>query len=364
MMSLIIYICVIAYVGFVLFMVSGLFKHTELDLRSYDTLPNVSVVIAARNEEDHISNLINDLIAQEYPLDKLEVIIVNDRSTDMTLSILNEASDNYAFIKIISIDEQSKEMTPKKNALSKGIESAVGEIIVLTDADCRVGKLWVSSMAYGVMNQNSITIGFSEINSENNSLFNRYQRVDFLSIIIANAGFSGWGFFWSGTGQNLAFHRSDFEKIGGFEKVRNRISGDDMYLVQSISKIKTGYVQIDPNSFVKTSPMNSLNNFFDQRVRWSSNAKLNFYDEPLFFSFLLITLSYNLLILISFLIGHSWIGLISFKLLLDGIAIFLGGKLFNRKIDLIAYCLWAILQPIYIPVIAIWGIRGKFNWKP
>ena len=137
-MSLIMYICVIAYVGFVLFMVSGLFKHTELDVRSYDTLPNVSVVIAARNEEDHISNLINDLIAQEYPLDKLEVIIVNDRSTDMTLSILNEASDNYAFIKIISIDEPSKEMTPKKNALSKGIESAVGEIIVLTDADYNV----------------------------------------------------------------------------------------------------------------------------------------------------------------------------------------------------------------------------------
>ena len=162
-MSLLMYICVIAYVGFVLFMVSGLFKHTELDVRSYDRLPNVSVVIAARNEEDHISNLINDLIVQEYPLDKLEVIIVNDRSADMTLSILNEASDNYAFIKIISIDELSKEMTPKKNALSKGIKSAVGEIIVLTDADCRVGKLWVSSMAYSVMNQNSITIGFSEM---------------------------------------------------------------------------------------------------------------------------------------------------------------------------------------------------------
>jgi cellulose synthase/poly-beta-1,6-N-acetylglucosamine synthase-like glycosyltransferase len=364
MIHLITYISVIVYAGFVLFMISGLFKHAELDVRSYDILPNVSVVIAARNEEVHISNLISDLIAQEYPLDKLEVIIVNDRSTDMTLSILNEASDNYAFIKVISIDEPSKEMTPKKNALSKGIESAVGEIIVLTDADCRVGRLWVSSMAYSVMNQNSITIGFSEINSESDSLFNRYQKIDFLSIVIANAGFSGWGFFWSGTGQNLAFYKSDFEKIGGFEKVKNRISGDDMYLVQSISKIKTGCIQIDPNSFVKTSPMSSLHSFFDQRVRWSSNAKLNFYDEPLFFSFLLVTLSYNLLILISFLFGSSWVGLISFKLMLDGITIFLGGKLFNRKMDIIAYCLWAILQPIYIPVIGIWGIRGKFNWKP
>ena len=363
-MSFLILICVLCYVGFVLFLISGLFKHTKLDVKSYDTLPKVSVVIAARNEEGHISNLINDLVVQEYPLDKLEVIIVNDRSTDKTLDILNEASDNYAFIKIISIDESSKEMAPKKNALTKGIESAIGEIIVLTDADCRVDKLWVSSMTYSVMDQNSITIGFSEVSTEDSSLFDRYQRIDFLSIIIANAGFSGWGYFWSGTGQNLAFYKNDFEEIDGFEKVKDRISGDDMYLVQSISKLKTGYVQIDPNSFVRTSSMKSLGDFFNQRVRWSSNAKLNFYDEPLFFGFLLITLIYNLLIFISILVGAPYVGLISIKLLLDGITIFLGGKLFNKKMDFLAYCFWSVLQPIYIPVIGIWGIRGKFNWKP
>ena len=363
-MSFLISICVLCYVGFVLFLISGLFKHTELDVKSYDTLPKVSVVIAARNEEVHISNLIDDLIVQEYPLDKLEVIIVNDRSTDKTLDILNNASDKYAFIKVISIEESSKEMAPKKNALTKGIESAIGEIIVLTDADCRVGKLWISSMTYSVMNQNSITIGFSEVSTEDSSLFDRYQRIDFLSIIIANAGFSGWNYFWSGTGQNLAFYKNDFEKINGFESVKDRISGDDMYLVQSISKLKNGYVHIDPNSFVKTSSMKSLGDFFNQRVRWSSNAKLNFYDKPLFFGFLLITLIYNLLIFISILVGAPYIGLVSIKLLLDGITIFLGGKLFNKKMDFLAYCLWSILQPIYIPVIGIWGIRGKFNWKP
>ena len=81
-MSFLILICVLCYVGFVLFLISGLFKHTKLDVKSYDTLPKVSVVIAARNEEGHISNLINDLVVQEYPIDKLEVVIINDRSTD------------------------------------------------------------------------------------------------------------------------------------------------------------------------------------------------------------------------------------------------------------------------------------------
>ena len=223
-MSFLISICVLCYVGFVLFLISGLFKHTELDVKSYDTLPKVSVVIAARNEEVHISNLIDDLIVQEYPLDKLEVIIVNDRSTDKTLDILNEANDNYAFIKVISIEESSKEMAPKKNALTKGIESAIGEIIILTDADCRVGNLWVSSMTYSVKYNDCITIGFSEIDENQKSVFELYQKLDFLGIIVANAGAAGWNHYWSGTGQNLAYFKEDYIAINGFQNVKGRVS--------------------------------------------------------------------------------------------------------------------------------------------
>ena len=362
-MSLVISICVLFYIGFMTLMISGLFKHTELEIKSYETLPSVSVVVAARNEEDHIQYLINDLISQEYPLDKLEVVIVNDRSNDDTAAILDDASNNYAFIKVITIDQVSKDMTPKKNALSRGIEAAVGEIIVLTDADCRVGKLWVSSMAYSVINKESISIGFSEISLQNESFFQRYQKIDFLSIIIANAGFSGWGLFWSGTGQNLAFFKKDFETIGGFEEVKDRISGDDMYLVQSISKLKPAILHIDPNSFVKTSAMGSVNDFFNQRIRWSSNAKLALGNEPLFFGFLITTISFNLLIICSLLIGNEWIGLMTIKAVFDGLAIFLGSKLFNRTMDFPIYFLWAILQPLYIPLIGFLGIRGKFTWK-
>ena len=349
--------------GFMVFMISGLFKHTDLEIKSSENLPNVSVVVAARNEEVHLPHLISDLISQEYPLDKLEVIIVNDRSNDDTEAILDDASDNYAFIKVITIDQVSKDMTPKKNALTKGIEAAFGEIIVLTDADCRVGKLWVSSMAYSVMSKESISIGFSEINPQHESFFHRYQKIDFLSIIIANAGFSGWGLFWSGTGQNLAFFKRDFEKIGGFEKVKDRISGDDMYLVQSISKLKPAILHIDPNSFVKTSAMKSVNDFFNQRIRWSSNAKLTLGNEPLFFGFLFTTMIFNLLIIGSLLIGDAWIGLMAIKVVFEGLAVFLGSKLFNRTMDFPAYCLWAILQPLYIPLIGFLGIRGKFTWK-
>ena len=335
-----------------------------LPIESQNELPMVSIIIAARNEENSLPNLIQDLLKQEYPLDKLEVIIVNDRSTDSTKEILNKADENYALIKTITVHSVSDKMTPKKHALTLGIESAKGDIIVLTDADCRVGTLWASSMAYSVMNQNCICIGYSEIAFNNKSLFEQYQYIDFLSIISANTGASGWGQSWSGTGQNLAFYKNDFASINGFEPVQNNISGDDMYLVQSISKFKKGYINIDPNSFVKTAPMPNIKEFINQRIRWSSNSKSNASQSPIFFYFLITMFMYNILTLASFLFSGPWLLLLSIKFVLEGFVIFLGGRLYNRKIKFIPYCLWSLMQPLCIPVLGILGLRGKFVWKP
>ena len=95
------------YLFFALFLISGLFKHDILPVSNSITLPFVSVIIAARNEEENLPQLIDDLIKQEYPLGKFEIIIVNDRSNDSTQKILNESSENYSFIKSIKIDKKS-----------------------------------------------------------------------------------------------------------------------------------------------------------------------------------------------------------------------------------------------------------------
>ena len=361
MIYLITYISVGLYFLFIVFIISGLFKHKSPKISSSQDLPIVSVVIAARNEENNLPDLIYDLVNQEYPLDKLEVVFVDDRSTDLTNRLLSEASDNYSFIKHIVIEELSPEMTPKKYALTRGIESAKGEIIISTDADCRVGKLWVSSMTYDVIRCGGISIGFSTVSDK--KFFDQYQKIDFLGIIAANAGAGGWKQFWSGTGQNLAYFKNDFLSVDGFEPVKNKISGDDMYLVQSISKIKTGSINIDPNSFVRTEPMRNIKEFINQRIRWASNAKLNIKQSPYFFSFLATSLSFNFILLFFFLFSQNWHLLFLFKFVCDGLVIFMGSKLFSINIKFPAYLLWSAIQPIYIPIIGFLGVREKFTWK-
>ena len=338
-----------------------MFKHNVPNISSSKNLPVVSVIIAARNEEKNLPYLIHDLVNQEYPLGKLEIIFINDRSTDLTDKILTEASDDYSFIDVIKIEKKSNEMTPKKYALTKGIELARGKIIISTDADCRVGKLWVSSMTFDVIKSGGISVGFSSIRAT--TFFDQYQKIDFLGIVTANAGAAGWNHYWSGTGQNLAYYKNDFFDILGFDPVRKKVSGDDMYLVQSISKIKKGSINIDPNSFVTTEPMKTVKDFINQRTRWSSNAKLNMTKSPYFFLFLANSLLLNIIILFSFLLSADWFLLFFIKFNLDGLVIFLGSKLFNLKFLFTPYFAWAIAQPFYIPYVAFMGLREKYIWK-
>jgi cellulose synthase/poly-beta-1,6-N-acetylglucosamine synthase-like glycosyltransferase len=351
------------YLAFVLYFITGLFRHDYQTVTPSTELTFVSVVIAARNEEKNLPNLIHDLVNQEYPMNQLEIIFVNDRSTDATESILMEASSNYSFIKHLSIPEKSSNMTPKKNALTLGIESAIGEIIISTDADCRVPKFWVSSMAYSVVQNKGITIGYSSVKGE--SFFDQYQQIDFLGIISANAGAAGWGSFWSGTGQNLAYKKSDFESIGGFGPVKNKTSGDDMYLVQAISNHKSGSINIDPNSFVYSHPVETFIQFMNQRIRWSSNSRDSIDRQPLFFLFILSAFFTNALILVSIILGISGWGFpFIMKFIFEGSVIYFGGRLFETTFNPFAYCIWAIVQPFYIPAVGIMGIFNKYSWKP
>ncbi len=362
MFDIFLLISLLIYFLFIIFIISGLFKHSVINSYLKTKLPKVSVVIAARNEEENLPYLLKDLINQNYPPNKFEIIIVNDRSTDKTSEILKKITKEFDFIKKINIIEKSSNMTPKKHALNKGIMFSSGKIIISTDADCRVGKNWVLSMTKSTLKSGGITIGFSKINAV--SYFDKYQLFDFLGIITANAGACGWGFFWSGTGQNLAYFKEDYKKINGFDPVKNEISGDDMYLVQSISKLKTGFINIDPLSFVNTMPCKTLKEFINQRIRWASNSKKNIYSNKLFFLFLLSAYLFNTLILFSIFFSPNWLKIIFIKSVLEGVTILLGAKLFNTKIDFSTFIIWAFIQPFYIPFISIMGLQDKFSWKP
>ena len=216
-------------------------------------------------------------------------------------------------------------------------------------------------MVNSTIKSKGITVGFSKVLG--NSFLSQYQLIDFLGIITANAGAFGWGKYWSGTGQNLAYLKSDYVNINGFDLVKDEVSGDDMYLVQTISKLKSGFLNIDPQSFVETKPVKTISQFINQRTRWASNSKKNINSNKLFFAFLISAFLTNTLTLINLFFNFYFFWFFIVKSLLESLIIFLGSKLFNLNLQIKPLILWLVLQPAYIPYIGIRGLIGKFYWK-
>jgi len=354
------------YAGFMLYFLSGLVRLRKTPNEKYLKEPNVSVIVAARNEEENIRELLECLSRQTYPQAKLQIIIADDRSTDKTWSIVDDYINKYNNFIGVKISELSKSMTPKKYALTKAIEKSEGEIIISTDADCRAPNTWVESMVKTFDEETGIVIGYSKIDTISEHFFDHYQSIDFLSLMSANAGTLGWGNAWTGSGQNIAYRRSDFEKINGFNPVADKISGDDFYLVQAISKIAKAKYNTHPNGFVKTKPSENISKFISQRIRWASNTKKLFNNDYLFLMFLFTNLFTNTILLLTLLLTTYWQFLpmlFGIKFLFDTVVLFYGSKLFKTKIKINVYLIWFFLQPIYTPILGILSMGGKFRWK-
>ncbi len=107
----------------------------------------VTVVVAARNEAGNIEPLLESLARQDYPHDLLEIIIVNDNSTDRTPIVVSGFIERNRLQSGLRMRLIYNPFSGKKRAIRYGIEKASGELILTTDADCTVGPGWVSAHA-------------------------------------------------------------------------------------------------------------------------------------------------------------------------------------------------------------------------
>ena len=355
------------YSLYIILFITGLYRLKNTSKRNHlSDYPNVSVVIAARNESKNLGSLLEDLAYQDYPKNKLEIIVADDRSIDNTWEIVTDFINEYLNFKGIQIANKSNEMTPKKHALSEAISSARGSIILSTDGDCRVSTTWVSSMVAELECNIGIVTGFSSVEA-GTRLFHLFQQVDFLSLMSANAGAMGMGFTWAGSGQNLAYKKSFFNQIDGFRPVAYEISGDDIYLIQSISQIGGGAFNPDPGGAVTTLPVDSVQQFINQRIRWASNSPKQYKSQIWFLVFLLSVYILNVFLLLHVALGVFTITFLFIwvlKTLMEGVLIYWGSRICKTPVPFTIFLLWSLIQIIYIPVIGFLGVLGKFSWKP
>src|SRR5690606_9368629 len=114
-----------------------------------------------------------------------------------------------------------------KYAITKAIELASGEIIVTTDADCRMGANWIRTIMAYFDKHDSYLVSSPVAYSEEKSRFERLQTLEFLYLIGLGAAGIGNGNPTTCNGANLAYRRDVFFEMGGFKGSDNLASGDD-----------------------------------------------------------------------------------------------------------------------------------------
>lgn len=331
-----------------------------------------SIVIPARDEANNIGACLASILANQYPAQLLEIIVINDHSTDQTALIVTAMQQQHPQIKLINlVDFVAPSLNAyKKKAIELAIDQSKGDWIITTDADCLVPENWLTLFDGYIQRTGSVFVAAPVQFRNTGSFIALFQVLDFMSLQGITAAAVGAGAHTMCNGANLAYEKKAFYQVGKFAGIDAIASGDDMLLMQ---KIKTNYpgklgFLFHQGAIVKTLPMPNWKLFINQRIRWASKGT-HYQDKSIFWVLLLVYLM-NLSVLLLFLLGLFQIEYLTkfFYLLVykTGVELFFlypVSRFFGQSAELLYF---PIMQPVHIcyTVIAGWlGKFGNYQWK-
>ncbi len=230
--------------------------------------PAVSIIVAARNEEARIGACISSLLALSYPKDLLEVIIVDDHSTDLTQDVVRKHIGTSTGFRLIKAGEPAGVLKGKVNALVAGIDQSKGEILLFTDADCTVPAEWVeATVGYYADKQVAMVAGFITLSGQ--GWLRAIQSLDWLALVSAASATAALRFPVTAVGNNLSIRRSAYNEVGGYRNIPFSVT-EDFALVKAVTTTGAGRVvlPLDAGIAIQTVPCRTMSELLSQRRRW------------------------------------------------------------------------------------------------
>lgn len=332
----------------------------------------VSIVVAARNEERHIANLLRDLARQQYPAALMEIMVVDDGSVDKTAEIVTAFQSQG--VKLISLHElpatEQKVTGHKKKALATGIASTKGELIITTDADCCMDENWLPAIVSFYEQHHCNMIVAPVAYTGEKSFLERFQSLDFLGMIGITGATLQLNFPVMCNGANLAFSRLAFEQVNGYEGISDITSGDDVLLMHKVAAKWKGTVHFlkSKEALVRTFAQAEWASFVRQRIRWASKSK--YYSDARITANLVLVYLFNISIVITAcccLFDSSYSLLLAVQIMLKVIVefAFLSSvtAFFSRRELMWLFLPAQLLHIIYIVLIGTLGNTVNTVWK-
>jgi len=234
---------------------------------------STSILVPARDEEANVKTCIESLNSCEYLNDKLEIVAINDRSSDSTSDILHSLARNIDYLKVIDIetDLQKGNLKGKAGALQIGASNANNDILMMTDADCTVHSKWIKTIGSQFDKQTGLIASFTLIKGD--SIFDKIQAIEWLFLHTMACGGVGMGLPMGCYGNNLSIKKEVFNAVGGYKNIKFSVT-EDLALLLSVDKLgyKIKYL-CDFESSVETIPVQGMSEYLKQRKRWVLGGK-------------------------------------------------------------------------------------------
>lgn len=335
---------------------------------SFQPVTRFTILIPARNEAAAINDCLRSVLRQHYPVDLYEVIVIDDFSDDDTAAVAGQ----HERVRVLQLKDHIQQPinSYKKKAIETGIAQATGDYIVTTDADCMVPDGWLRRFAWMIEQQPTVFIAAPVAIKEESSFIKLFQSLDFLSLQGITGASVAAGFHSMCNGANLCYSRKAFYDVNGFRDVDHIASGDDLLLMHKLYRQYPAEVHYckAQETIVQTNAVETIREFFRQRIRWASKAG-HYQDKRIVAVLLLVYLvnCYLIALLVAGFFHYELWMLLTGCLLLKTIAelwFLLPVAAFFQKESLLVW--FPLLQPFHLvyTVVAGWlGTFGTYEWK-
>lgn len=327
---------------------------------------DVTLLLPFRNEADTIAALIQDILAQQYPTEKTDVIFINDHSEDASVGIIKQACQEVRNFRLLHLPDN---LEGKKEAINLGVREARSQLIIQTDADCRLPAGFIQEHVKAARVGKESFISGPVRYEKSERTWDKLEALEFMSLVG-----TGMASFLRKkpvmcNGANISYSRSFYLRNEEELKKITSPSGDDMFLMIRAKKerVRMKFL-LSKDAIVETSATGSLSAFLQQRIRWGSKARFYPDFQIVYLGILSFLANASVLaLLITSLIDRQFLIYFGSALALKSIAdLFLLGstaKHLDRMKLLLYFPLAAIFYYFYLVLAGVFSLFMGYRWK-
>ena len=258
----------------------GFQRAWTLATRVPDPPPEIglTVLVPVRDEASHIRDTLHGLLHQTHPADRMEILVLDDFSTDGTVGIVEEvAEEARVSLRCIRLADHlpphHADRPNKKAALTLGMDMARFEIIATTDGDCFHGPRWLAALVHALGDDHDLAVG-PVLLQDGRGLAHGFLQADALAMAGLTIASIRHGSPLMANGASLLVKRSVFRAVGGYDGF-DQATGDDVHLLHKVVARGGDRVAVAAcaDAIVTTEAPASWHAFWQQRLRWTAKGR-------------------------------------------------------------------------------------------